>query len=496
VVARGRPPPASYTIGITVSGLTGNELALQDNGGDNLPITANGSYTFATHIAGGGTYNITVLTQPSNPSQLCVVPHASGTANADVTGIEVACTFTQKVLYSFGTFPDGYTPSAELVLDGSGNLYGTTVEGGLGGGTVFKLTQSNGQWAETIIYSFCQQNSCADGGFPYSTLIFDTAGNLYGTTEQGGAYGSNSPPLEGDGVVFELTPQPTGPWTETVLHSFGNGTDGIAPLAGLVFDKSGNLYGTTAAGGTGGGGGNCSASCGTVFELSPAAGGQWTENVLYNFCSQAACADGIEPMSALIIDTAGNLYGTTFEGGDTGNDGTAFELTPGENSQWTWKLLYTFHESLTNGGSPSGLIMDKSGNLYGTTEFGANGNNGVAFELSPGSGGQWTENVLYLFCSQANCLDGGASRSPLVFDNAGNLYGTTILGGTSQFGVVFGLTPARTGTWTEVPIYNFLGGEEGSDPVAGLILDANGNLYGVAPGGPGPELGIVFEVSP
>lgn len=498
----------AYTIGGTVSGLTGTPLALQDNGVDNLGINANGAFTFATPIASGGTYNVTVFIQPYNQAQTCVVANGSGTANANVTDVQVICTSNEQVLYSFVNAPDGDNPSADLVIDSSGNLYGTTFQGGtFGYGTVFKLTPSNGQWTETVLYSFCQQGKyCADGASPHSSLIFDTAGNLYGTTFQGGIYGDTGGPAIGDGVVFELSPQSDGTWTETVLHSFGNGTDGIGPFAGLVFDNAGNLYGTTNRGGTGTAGPNClagSGGCGTVFELSPGPSGQWTEKVLYNFCSQTDCADGYGPFDALILDADGNLYGTTANGGTpTPSGGTAFELTPDENGQWTQTVLYVFQGGSTDGSNPhAGLVQDKSGNLYGTTVFGdsdqgaGSANNGIVFELTREAGGQWTENVLHVFCSQLNCDDGSASYAGLVFDKTGNLYGTTFNAGAFGCGVVFELTPGKNGTWTEEALYGFECGEDGAGPQNGVILDATGNLYGVAGGG-AYGYGVVFELTP
>src|ERR1700682_1063359 len=213
---------------------------------------------------------------------------------------------TSRVLYSFGSVPDGNYPAADLVFDHSGHLYGTTVQGGaFGSGAGFKLTPGIGQWTETIIYNFCQASNCSDGSTAYAGLVVDGSGNLYGTTYQGGAYGG--------GVVFELVRHAHGGWTERVLHSFGNGTDGKGLLSGLVFDKAGNLYGTTSGGGTSTS--SCFAGCGTVFELSRGTNGQWNENVLYNFCSQTQCADGNSLTGGLGLDTAGNLYGTTVYGG-------------------------------------------------------------------------------------------------------------------------------------------------------------------------------------
>ena len=468
----------TYTIGGTVSGLSGAGLVLQDNGGDNLAIGGNGSFTFATPIDSGETYSVTVYIPPTAPLQACMVANGSGTANANVTNVAVTCsTPTEQVLYTFGSAPDGSDATGSLVFDSSGNLYGTTIEGGaFGQGTVFELSPgAGGVWTEKVLYSFCPQSGCVDGSTPNGGLIFDTAGNLYGTTAGGG----------GGGVAFELTPKSGGTWTETVLHSFGSGTDGFLPGSGLVLDSAGNLYGTTVGGGTGGP--NCPAGnggnlCGTAFELSPGSDSQWTETVLYNFCPQAGCTDGNAPYGGVIVDAAGNLYGTATFGG-TSNEGTVFELSPSKDGQWVHSTIFEFPQS---GGIPvAGLVQDKAGNLYGTAPYLA-GNGGV-FSLTPGAGGTWTENVLHAFCTpaqqEAGCQDGYNPQAGVVFDKAGNLYGNTIHG-TSLFagGTVFELMPGENGTWVEVIL-------AGGGGTGGVVLDGAGNVYGA--GG-----NIVVEVTP
>ena len=400
----------------------------------------------------------------------------------------------ERVLHNFnGT--DGDVPAAGLIFDNNGNLYGTTSQGGTGNcyngygdihcGTVFELSPiQGGGWTETVLYSFNWNGNGTDGTAPLAGLIFDAAGNLYGTTYNGGT--------SADGTVFELTPAAGGTWTEKVLWSFGNGTDGTAPLAGLIFDAAGNLYGTTVSGGTYGNG--------TVFELTPAAGGTWTEKVLWSFGNGT---DGYQPFAGLIFDAAGNLYGTTSEGGTYLYNGTVFELTPTAGGGWTEQVLHSFNYNGTDGVWPyAGLIFDAAGNLYGTTESGGGGTygSGTVFELTPTGGGGWTEKVLHsFFCSPFNCTDGYSPRAGLIFDAAGNLYGTTYNGGTYQYGTVFELTPAAGGGWTETVLYSFGNGTDGVGPVAGLIFDAAGNLYGTtAYGGTGVdglnEGGTVFEL--
>jgi uncharacterized repeat protein (TIGR03803 family) len=276
--------------------------------------------------------------------------------------------WTEKVLYSFnnngtdGTYPDG-----GLIFDAAGNLYGTTAGGGANGhGAVFELTlQANGKWADTILHSFNANGT--DGYLPEAGLIFDSAGNLYGTTYEGGA--------NFYGTVFELTPAGGGVWNETILHNFGNGTDGSEPEASLVFDADGSLYGTTFRGGTDG--------SGTAFELTPAGGGVWNETVLHNFGSGT---DGTNPCAALIFDAAGNLYGTAsasaYDGG-TEYDGMAFELTPAGGGVWNETVLHNFGGG-TDGSNPYGaLTLNSAGNLYGTTSSGGAYHGGTVFEITP-----------------------------------------------------------------------------------------------------------------
>src|ERR1022692_2790827 len=373
----------------------------------------------------------------------------------------------ERVLHSFANDRvDGNNPYSSLIFDAAGNLYGTTVGGGPSGdGTVFELTPgAGGTWTEKVLHSF---SGGADGTHPYAGLIFDAAGNLYGTTDLGGAYGY--------GTVFELTPAAGGTWTEKVLHNFNNeGTDGIERLGPLIIDAAGNLYGTTYQGGA-------YNSYGTVFELTPAAGGTWTEKVLHSFGNGT---DGLIPYGGLIFDAAGNLYGTTGYGG-TNDLGTVFELTPAAGGTWTEQVLHSFGSG-TDGAYPyAGLIFDGAGNLYGTTSGGGTAH-GTLFELTPAGGGTWTEQVLHNF---GNGTDGAEPLASLIFDGAGNLYGTTSYGGSYGGGTVF-----RFNAQGEVLLYSF-SGTDGERPVAELILDGGGNLYGTTSGGGSEGEGTVFEIT-
>jgi uncharacterized repeat protein (TIGR03803 family) len=415
-----------------------------------------------------------------------------------VLGVLVGAAWSQTegVLYSFcaqNNCIDGSNPEAGLVLDQKGNLYGTTYYGGpsscegVGCGLVFKVGPKG---KETALYNFCAQRDCTDGALPLAGLIFDQKGNLYGTTQAGGAHGY--------GVVFKLTPE----GKETVLYSFcahtkaAVCTDGASPHAGVVFDQKGNLYGTTTGGGAHG--------YGTVFKLTP----KGREAVLYSFCAQNNCTDGEYPYAGVILDLTGNLYGTTSSGGaferceDASGCGVVFKLTP----KGKYTVLHNFcaQTNCTDGEYPyAGVVFDQRGNLYGTTVEGGHSDIscgsygcGVVFKLTP----KGKETVLYSFCAQSNCTDGAAPYAGLVFDKEGSLYGTTAGGGLCALcGVVFKLTPKGR----ETVLYSFCAQgncNDGVIPTAGLTFDQKGNLYGTTVyGGPGGYYngsGVVFKLTP
>ncbi len=368
---------------------------------------------------------------------------------------------------------------------------------------------------EELIYRF---QGGSDGFWPAGSLLADKAGNLYGTTAEGGRTGTScGHGLYGCGTVFELTPpaQAGGPWTHTVLYSFKGGVDGYDPGAALVADKNGNLYSTTAAGGTG----NCveggATGCGTIFELMRPASldAQWIHRVLYSFTgnpSGKGNGDGALP-SGVVFDEAGNLYGTADGGGfcetpvDSGPIcyGIVFELAAPDQSgaAWTESVLYRFGMAgLSN--PHGGVIMDVQGNLYGTTYLGTNGLGGV-FELMPpsSSGDSWTENTLLDFSfSDGSDINGGAPNGALVFDAAGNLYGTTLMGGPANQGTVFQLAPPASpaGSWTETVLYSFQSAPDGNSPLANVIFDNGGNLFSTTwqGGNYGDNGGTVFELTP
>ena len=349
---------------------------------------------------------------------------------------------------------------------------------------------------ERVLYAF---TGGADGASPSATLIFDAAGNLYGETPKGGAYGC--------GTVFEVVRERDETWSETVLYSFACGRDGYLPLSGLVFDPAGSLYGTTVLGGAtryicyevyG------VASCGTVFRLTRHNGG-WVKKTLHTFCATSqTCVDGAFPFGPLVLDKAGNVYGTTAFGGI--NDkrsvetGVVFKLAA-KNGKWTEELLHRFNPNRSDAGwSIAPLIFDQAGRLYGTAEFGGAAEHGSVFELVPGRNSKWTEELLLSF----DLENGGCPNDGLIFDAAGNLYGTSggTFGGGCTEGNVFQLTPSANGTWRQVVLHTFGANEDGLYPSAGLIFDAAGNLYGTTPYGGGKGngcdggCGTVFKLMP
>ncbi len=332
-------------------------------------------------------------------------------------------------LYSFQGNTDGEFPIAAMTIGSNGTFFGTTTGGGQGTctydgsngcGTIFNLKPTPTRpptplspWVETVLYRF---TGGSDGGNPnVGNLIFDSAGDIYGTTEFGGTNNL--------GVVYELKPAGGGNWTETVLYNFA-GADGSTPLGGLVFDKTGNLYGTTKEGGdmTCNGG----AGCGVIYELSLSGGG-WTEKILYVF---EAGNDGFFPDPGLIFDPAGNLYGGTYNGG-AGGGGTVYELSP-SGGGWTLTTLYSFPG--TKWGFVNRLAMDAAGNLYGTTQYGGINGDGNVFKLTK-SGSSWTYTDLHDFTYG---LDGGVPVCTPVLDANGNIYGTAFGGGTNPCGGGYG----------------------------------------------------------
>jgi uncharacterized repeat protein (TIGR03803 family) len=371
---------------------------------------------------------------------------------------------TEQVVYNFTGAPDGSGPESSLTYN-NGNFFGTTNIGGTNNdGTVFELTPNTttGGWNEAVIYSFCALAGCADGENPtIANVIFDSNGNLYGTTYNGGAHGY--------GTVFELSPPASGQtaWTLTTLYSFTNNPDGANPVNGLIWDASGNLYGVTNAGGVVGNG--------VIYELSLSAG-VWTEQVLYDINSTNA---------GLAINSAGVIFAVEY--------GSVLKLTPNGTGGYVETKIFNF-TTAAQGTDPNGtLAFDSAGNLYGTTTKGGKYSDGVVYKLTPpAKGTTWTEKVIAnLGAVNANPLGG------VVLDSKGNVYGTGSQGGTkNNAGSVFELV-APTGsatTYTAKTLLTF-NGEDGNEPEASLTL-VNGYLYGTTYTGGSDGLGAVIQVNP
>ena len=382
-----------------------------------------------------------------------------------------------KIIFSFPGDEEGEYPSTELVMDAAGNLYGTTVLGGdFGSGTVFQLTPSGSGWTHTILHSF---TSGADGGQPYGGVTLDAQGNLYGTAVTGGTGGCEG----GCGVAYKLSKSGSS-WTETVLHAFTGGSDGSGPGAGLSFDQQGNLYGMTPTGGRYG--------LGVVFQLRPAQRGPADFHVLHAFAGKP---DGSSAsIGRLLVDGSGNLFGAATVGG-ANDQGEVFQLRRAPSGQWRIKALYSFGGQPDAGYPYGGLTFDTAGNLYGTTYYDGANDLGSVYQLHRGSGGVWTERVIYSFKGSA---DGSFSISNVVFDANGNLYGTTSEGGSAHCscGTVFKLTPGAQGQWTESIVHRFTGSPDGSNPYNGLVADAVGNLYGSTVHGGVDDEGSIFQLTP
>lgn len=329
-------------------------------------------------------------------------------------------------LYDFASGDGGAYPNPGLVLDAEGDLYGTSDSGGSHGeGAAFELLPGADGWTLSTLYAFCSERGCPDVGTT-APLAWGQEGELYGTSSGGGSDG---------GEVFELAPGSDG-WTYTLIHTFKPSyynqpaPGGSNPYAGLIVDAAGNLYGTTYRGGA-----DCNGwSCGVVYELTPLPGGGWKEIVLHRFYNNGK--DGVTPgWGALLMDSSGRLYGTTQSGGSYA--GVVFQLTPAPDGSWKESIPYDFKEGASGNGPNAGVVMDSAGDLYGTTDYGGNDDCGVIYKLAPRPKGKWAYTVLHAFNGSDGCLPEGN----LVMDSKGNLYGGTILGGAYGSGVIFELTP-------------------------------------------------------
>jgi uncharacterized repeat protein (TIGR03803 family) len=400
---------------------------------------------------------------------------------------------SERVIYSFGDRV-GFAPSG-LVIDAAGNLYGTTSAEVLVSpctgtnprcGTVFELSRGpDGGWVESDLLSFDGN----DGSTPYGSLTIDSAGNLYGTTQYGGPGPCWGYIRLGCGVVFELTPSSAGGWTEKVLYIFV-GSNGAYPVGSLTLDAAGNIYGAA----SGGGSGTCTSrigvpsGCGLIFELTPTISGFWTEHVLHNFANDGV--DGIEPYSGVTFDSLGNLYGTTFNGG-TYDQGTVFEMLP-NGSGWNEEVLYSFGATSGDGMQPdASLLFDADGNLYGETFDGGIQNAGTIFELRRRSGGSWSEALLYQFGRRFGLGNPGGG---LEFGSDGNLYGTDAYADPYGTGIAFELSPISGGDWQLNVLHEFLSYPGDGLYPNSLVLDPFGKIYCSTNGGGSHDFGAIVEI--
>lgn len=375
------------------------------------------------------------------------------------------------MLYSFSGGNDGGDAASGLVIRG-GNLYGTTVVGGAYAcGTIFKLApQKSLPWHESVLYSF---DCYGTGKTPYGGVTFDRKGSLYGSTVSGGSGGSCG--SSGCGVVFRLTSRAA----ESVLHSFTGGNDGFGPGGGVAIDSMGHLYGTTPDGGTN--------AEGTVYEISRARR-TWHESVIHAFTGGKDGAVG--SLGTLLVDSSGDLYGVTETGGARGA-GTAFKMTRASKNRWNLKTLYAFKGTPDAASPYGGLIEDASGNLYGTTYYGGAHGLGSVFELIASARGKYHERVLYSFRGGS---DGSSPTSTLLVGASGRLYGTTSAGGGScDCGTIFEFD-ATSGS--ETVLHSFGSSGDGAYPYYGLTQDSGGNLYGTTVQGGTFNHGAVFELTP
>ncbi len=375
---------------------------------------------------------------------------------------------------------DGASPTvgSPLVFDSSGNLYGTTETGGSGFGcnggcgTVFQLRPTSAGWIEEELYGFSDDGNAAST--PEFGVTLDSSGSLYGTLSFGPTCGA----------IFQLVRNSVGGWTENILHVFDPDTtpgDGCDPSSALLSDSHGNLYGFTSSGGADGEG--------AAFELTPASGGGWTYSVIYSFGIRVG--DPISPNGTMAIDATGNLYGAA-AGGLYGN-GNIFKLMP-TSGGWTETTIYYFVDD--TGTTPiSGVIIDKQGNLYGATQSGGtNQGLGTVYELTPVLKGYWNIHILHTFKGN----DDGAfpSYGALAVDSLGNLYGETLYGGVYGWGTAFKLLkPTSGGAWAEEILHSFSNGRDGENPSGGVVLDVMGDVYGAAGGGPAND-GVIYEAVP
>ena len=445
------PAPVRPTISGSLSGLSdGSILLLENNGGDKLTVSKNGTFTFATPIAFNSTYAVTIDAHPL--TQRCSITNGSGTnVQADVLNVAVACTAAKESIVHHFNNTDGAGPMSELTLGPDGNLYGLTSEGGaFNHGTVFKLTPAG---AVTVLHSFA--GSPSDGAKPMGAgLTVGADGNFYGVTAFGGT--------AGNGTFFKLTPS----GVHTVLYSFAGGAnDAGLPMGTLKQASDGNFYGTSFEGGP--------AGIGTVFKITPAG----VATVLHAFAGTPT--DGAYPSGSLNLGTDGNFYALT-QGG-AASTGAVIKITPAGATS----VLYSFANDGIDGVGPNGtLVTGRDGNFYGTTSGGGTAHSGTFFKIDPAG----VKTTLYSFAADAT--DGAEPTGRLLMGKDGNFYGVTTAGGPKSNGIIFMLTPA--GVKTTLHSFDPYGGD-GYQVWAGLTLGADGYLYGVTQLGGTSGYGTIYK---
>ncbi len=377
---------------------------------------------------------------------------------------------TYSVIYNFPGDAGGATPYAGPTLDQFGNLYGSTYLGGTyANGSVYRLTFNGSSWMYTSLYSFF---GTPDGSGPaFGSVAIGPDSRLYGTTEGGGVFGT----------VWSVQPAATTCssanclWKDTVLHRFGSGQDGSQPIGGATVDAAGNVYGTLNLGGAYGNG--------AVFEATRN-GQTWTETLLYSFTGGT---DAVNPVAGVTLDASGNLYGTSSFGGANGV-GAIYKLTH-SGSGWTESVIYNFQGGSDGQNPVGGVILDQAGNLYGTTFDGGDNGGGTVYELSPSRQG-WTFTTLYSFTGGY-----GGPYNDLTWDASGNLYGTANGDGAFGLGSVFRLTHGDNG-WTMTDLHDFAGGNDGASPYGAVAVDAHGDVFGTASVGGTDNQGVAWEITP
>jgi uncharacterized repeat protein (TIGR03803 family) len=322
-----------------------------------------------------------------------------------------------------------------------------------------------------VIYSF---GGDEDGEYADTDLETDSAGNIYGTTVLGGDFGG--------GTVFQLSHGPNG-WVHTVLYSFTGGVDGGEPYKGVTLDREGNLYGTAVTGGSG----SCEGGCGVVYKLINS-GGTWTQTVIHAFTGGD---DGSGPGARVTVDKGGDIYGMTPTGGANGL-GTIYKINKEHGGSWTFRVIHTFTGGADGGSGSAGRMILYHGHLYGVATTGGTYGSGVVFELTPRGVGRWHFRTIYSFQGQP---DGNFPYGALLFDQWGNIYGTTYYGGANGIGAVYELSPRPVGEWEETVLYSFQSGTDGNSPISNLVFDNAGNLYGTTSEG-GLGSGTIFKLSP